>query len=178
MLRRLVSTHAPLAGSDRTPRGRSCPYRGFNPRSPCGERHGQIVVFHDLFKFQPTLPLRGATRMGREALRHRVAFQPTLPLRGATPERGRAEAPGQVSTHAPLAGSDSKSPTTRTAPTSFNPRSPCGERQASRPRGFGGRRVSTHAPLAGSDWRSSDAIICKEVSTHDYCGPIATAFHA
>ena len=57
-----------------------------------------------------------------------VMFQPTLPLRGATADLGRIKAPLEVSTHAPLAGSD-------------------------RLGAVGGREVgvSTHAPLAGSD---------------------------
>ena len=57
-----VSTHAPLAGSDPfaallwrvTPR--------FNPRSPCGERQPSFAVSPGDGMFQPTLPLRGATR--------------------------------------------------------------------------------------------------------------------
>ena len=89
-LPRAVSTHAPLAGSDparigcscRTggfyprspcgerplpgPRPRRCP-AGFNPRSPCGERHASQSVAPRLSRFQPTLPLRGATRdQGRQ----------------------------------------------------------------------------------------------------------------
>ena len=58
----VVSTHAPLAGSD---------YR----------KNWDIVM---AAQFQPTLPLRGATwrEIGEEL---RYSFQPTLPLRGATP---------------------------------------------------------------------------------------------
>ena len=59
--RHVVSTHAPLAGSDRSPRDRICPYPGFNPRSPCGERLLRCTVWTPSAMFQPTLPLRGAT---------------------------------------------------------------------------------------------------------------------
>ena len=83
---------------------RNAPY--FNPRSPCGERHVLLLSFCDDFLFQPTLPVRGATR-------HAGGVQPRQP----------------ISTHAPRAGSDGY-------PTRlhhqyhhhFNPRSPCGER--------------------------------------------------
>ena len=168
-----VSTHAPLAGSDA---GRAVHHRGRHVSThaplagsdlPCAA-NGQAGD-----RFQPTLPLRGATA---EALapatrwpsfnprspcgeRHfcaltqmqQIKFQPTLPLRGAT----------------------TPTPTTRRRCSSFNPRSPCGERRREKvltSRGIQfqptlplrgatvfGRlgsvrgRVSTHAPLAGSD---------------------------
>ena len=130
-------------------------------------------------------------------MRTSSVFQPTLPLRGATRLAIAPRTPFSVSTHAPLAGSDARTRPRWTATASFNPRSPCGERHAhhvSRPtvpllfqptlplrgatstarassptwpsfnptlplRGAteAGRidgldiRVSTHAPLAGSD---------------------------
>ena len=34
---------------------------GFNPRSPCGERHLASLRERQHAGFQPTLPLRGAT---------------------------------------------------------------------------------------------------------------------
>ena len=67
----------------------------------------------DSFRFQPTLPLRGATNDQFCQLKMEQ-FQPTLPLRGATRR------------FMPLAH----------AAISFNPRSPCGERQP--PVGGGG----------------------------------------
>ena len=170
--KRLVSTHAPLAGSDapmrlvaafqhcfnpRSPCGER-PERarirggntGFNPRSPCGERPRSGSYLVAASEFQPTLPLRGATRapVGRFVSiccfnprspcgeRHdkdteedgTPKFQPTLPLRGATRSPRVAYRSSPVSTHAPLAGSDVADGGVR-----------------------GGRLVSTHAPLAGSD---------------------------
>ena len=59
-VREVVSTHAPLAGSDFI----RCLTKG------------QIM-------FQPTLPLRGATVEG-QGFGSEAVFQPTLPLRGAT----------------------------------------------------------------------------------------------
>ena len=57
----MVSTHAPLAGSDQPHRHHRAGRAGFNPRSPCGERLGAGVLSSLSFAFQPTLPLRGAT---------------------------------------------------------------------------------------------------------------------
>ena len=78
-----VSTHAPLAGSDEV---------------------ADFIAIESAM-FQPTLPLRGATR--DEALAVcMVVFQPTLPLRGATVYAAVLDWVCGVSTHAPLAGSD------------------------------------------------------------------------
>ena len=100
-----VSTHAPLAGSDRTSGISPSPLRCFNPRSPCGERPNPTAVAPMFAEFQPTLPLRGATAVpdqpGATSL-----FQPTLPLRGATGSPCLMVHALDVSTHAPLAGSD------------------------------------------------------------------------
>ena len=124
-----ISTHAPRAGSDA---GQKPPYRSirhFNPRSPCGERLqlvslnyninenfnprspcGERQVWNTSFisgsRFQPTLPVRGATRHRPGATRG-FPFQPTLPVRGATRQRRR----------------------TMSLNENFNPRSPCGERR-------------------------------------------------
>ena len=58
---RPISTHAPHAGSDCDRlRGRGHE-RDFNPRSPCGERRGRPKGRIIGEKFQPTLPMRGAT---------------------------------------------------------------------------------------------------------------------
>ena len=103
--------------------------RDFNPRSPCGERHGIIDGTKSLTQFQSTLPMRGATAFSVGSLGKMYIsihaphagsdkkqngntpsasrFQSTLPMRGATFMHG---------------SSDMKD-------THFNPRSPCGERQ-------------------------------------------------
>ncbi len=60
------------------------------------------------YVFQSTLPLRGAT-LTRWGLRYWFAFQSTLPLRGATRPWSRRRSNGQISIHAPLAGSDDHS---------------------------------------------------------------------
>ena len=80
-----ISTHAPLAGRDRTVLGTTLPR--------C--------------EFQPTRPLRGATQYGKPVPAGQ-RFQPTRPLRGATyPLRG-ASGLWSISTHAPLAGRDKR----------------------------------------------------------------------
>ena len=55
----------------------------FNPRSPHGERRPAEWRTPMIYKFQSTLPARGATR-GKERKTHRKEFQSTLPARGAT----------------------------------------------------------------------------------------------
>ena len=73
--------------------------------------------------FQPTLPLRGATEMVPFGF-HAFAFQPTLPLRGATKADRHIVPIGLVSTHAPLAGSDSGSYTASPLTILFQPTLP------------------------------------------------------
>ena len=209
MLQQTVSTHAPLAGSDRSAATVSCffpvsthaplagsdvnlpagvvaghqfqptlPLRGatsrcpwgcvracrFNPRSPCGERLVYRANWWLRSVFQPTLPLRGATELKKNSEAWKK-FQPTLPLRGATHRVRNRQLCGIVSTHAPLAGSDSKNRYSTHRLKSFNPRSPCGERL---PVAIVGPvvGVSTHAPLAGSDERSASRLKVWHVSTH------------
>ena len=122
-----VSTHAPLAGSDRVTSGWSARFSRFNPRSPCGERRYFDRFLTCASKFQPTLPLRGATPL-LHLPKCRVCFNPRSPCGERLAHYARHLVDNHVSTHAPLAGSDQR-----------------GERVRS------GVRVSTHAPLAGSD---------------------------
>ena len=129
----------------------------FNPRSPCGERRFPCFDISLLQLFQPTLPMRGATRKPQEPVAH-FLFQPTLPMRGATSTRSSIDLVRSY----------------------FNPRSPCGERldsisRAKNPTTFqptlpmrGATRrikprrhqneISTHAPHAGSDITGSAAL--------------------
>ena len=124
-----ISIHAPLAGSDSASR---CSWRTafyFNPRSPCGERRVAVLLGMSSMRFQSTLPLRGATDCRRLRPRTRRHFNPRSPCGerpfcskltptktnfnprspcGERPEAadmGRRR--GEISIHAPLAGSDS-----------------------------------------------------------------------
>ena len=81
---RWVSTHAPLAGSDRWPRPWSC--------------RGCAVSTH--------APLAGSDRRSCRFPRRCSPFQPTHPWRGATTKDHIHRGKRHVSTHAPLAGSD------------------------------------------------------------------------
>ena len=56
------------------------------------------------FGFQPTLPLRGATRPILSALSYRDTFQPTLPLRGATQGRSLRDLAAGFQPTLPLRG--------------------------------------------------------------------------
>ena len=126
--RQAISIHAPLAGSDAVRRDdlphpcgfqSTLPLRGataasfswfsgrldFNPRSPCGERHGLKPAVHVAIEFQSTLPLRGATSEA-PYIAAQDEFQSTLPLRGATGNTRRIDKWIGISIHAPLAGSD------------------------------------------------------------------------
>ncbi len=122
-----ISIHAPPAGSDFV-RISTIQHSGnFNPRSPCGERLTALRSLSNSAKFQSTLPLRGATKMRPSPCWMR-GFQSTLPLRGATGGREKGGRKGQISIHAPPAGSDQFPAILPGCQINFNPRSPCGER--------------------------------------------------
>ena len=78
-----ISIHAPHAGSDGS---KTCSTRSstnFNPRPPCGERPSATVISLSS-----------------------MLFQSTPPMRGATVRPDRLNRCGQISIHAPHAGSD------------------------------------------------------------------------
>ncbi len=141
-------------------------YHNFNPRAPCGARPKTLVNGTVYEVFQPTRPLRGATRMagrsrwtleisthaplagrdyGEDLIRKLATiFQPTRPLRGAT-RRLRCARRGQ---------------------SYFNPRAPCGARRAGNSARSRWRMISTHAPLAGRDHWSKRSSVRGGISTH------------
>ena len=147
-----ISIHAPLAGCDRRP----CPSENllidFNPRTPCGVRPIPVTKLNNIFGFQPTHPLRGATM-----IRYNYVKQ------------------FMISIHAPLAGCDLHSSRGTGTVRNFNPRTPCGVRPSdtaaltpflafqsthplrgatvSQAQGFRDEAISIHAPLAGCDAR-------------------------
>ena len=112
LVRILISTHAPRAGSDWVERAKSPVRTDFNPRSPCGERPKVPPLSSPLRLFQPTLPVRGATRRC---------------VRTST-------STSSISTHAPRAGSDKRSRRCSSIPKRFQPTLPV--------RGATGARVS------------------------------------
>ncbi len=89
----------------------------------------QEIETAEQMRFQPTLPVRGATPGGR-CWSDVSPFQPTLPVRGATAWAPTTTRRSLISTHAPRAGSDRPPAGWSPSGSYFNPRSPCGERQA------------------------------------------------
>ena len=134
--RQRVSTHAPLAGSDVYTSRLGRTTAKFQPTLPLRGATGKYPnsrIVEEMF--QPTLPLRGATTPNATKCAATL-FQPTLPLRGATSGNTKSSRQKRVSTHAPLAGSDRCASSTTRGP----------------------RQVSTHAPLAGSDRKGDSAV--------------------
>ena len=100
-----ISIHAPRTGSDGASPQRPPPSCHFNPRSPHGERPPGRMEDPMIYKFQSTLPARGATHGNHPVLRWNV-FQSTLPARGATTARMLSRSRRHISIHAPRTGSD------------------------------------------------------------------------
>ena len=123
-----ISIHAPLAGSDFVKRANAFAVIDFNPRSPCGERHGIPCHQHQhgsdfnprspcgerLFapgnsRSQPYFNPRSPCGERHIVWNHTpgsLPFQSTLPLRGATLVPLGIITKSLISIHAPLAGSD------------------------------------------------------------------------
>ena len=172
-MRLQISIHAPRTGSDAGIAGKQNRAADFNPRSPHGERQAFYFPFCRGYKFQSTLPARGATLAGA-GIANFGAFQSTLPARGATRNTGECPSVARISIHAPRTGSDSRrmtyfsgkssfqstlpargattgTPSSRAMCAHFNPRSPHGERLL--PSGWRNSpyNISIHAPRTGSD---------------------------
>ena len=125
--RRRISIHAPRTGSDLHAGGRRAGHGDFNPRSPHGERLPSATRAFGTYRFQSTLPARGATKW--TALKGLITeFQSTLPARGATCPGTPSGFAQKISIHAPRTGSDKRAARTICATPHFNPRSPHGER--------------------------------------------------
>ena len=106
----IISTHAPLAGRDERLPFSPLALTQISTHAPLAGRDGRITIalIHDL-AFQPTRPLRGATVGNKTSPHIHKLFQPTRPLRGATGKPTLKIYDLVISTHAPLAGRDSKS---------------------------------------------------------------------
>ena len=125
-----ISTHAPLAGRDRV-RGRNALQAlYFNPRAPCGARHCPDRLRCIDRYFNPRAPC-GARLCGTPRNQRQPAFQPTRPLRGATKNCTIPSWLNFISTHAPLAGRDHGGLFFMRRKADFNPRAPCGARPIS-----------------------------------------------
>ena len=124
-----ISIHAPRVGSD-PGRLRKPPRRpDFNPRSPCGERLGNLIRTASGFLFQSTLPVWGATGL-HEAVLDGTVISIHAPRVGSDLPATCDLADAVISIHAPRVGSDATQRNRSPARINFNPRSPCGERLA------------------------------------------------
>ena len=168
----IISIHAPLAGCDPKTVPKFADSWYFNPRTPCGVRHGYFSRFSPTLAFQSTHPLRGATSPSSSYSLISI-FQSTHPLRGATPTIYSLDMDYFISIHAPLAGCDPRHSDGYAEARHFNPRTPCGVRRTGatimsgctsfqsthplrgatkNPSACAHRRaISIHAPLAGCD---------------------------
>ena len=81
----------------------------FQPTRPLRGATKSVAAPAEEEKFQPTRPLRGATPVITALRAATSIFQPTRPLRGATIIQAAINNGKEISTHAPLAGRDSKS---------------------------------------------------------------------
>ena len=124
-----ISIHALLAESDPKTKPLSCIWKGFYPRSPCGERRPSIMYAGTGPVFLSTLSLRRATITAGPGTMTLPSFYPRSPCG----ER-----------HAPLMEA-------LDAQMGFYPRSPCGERLIAFKHPAGLICVSIHALLAESD---------------------------
>ena len=136
-----VSTHAPRAGSDATLGRSDTTNQSFNSRSPSGERRPAYGAQGGMGRFQLTLPERGATE---------------FPVCTLSPQRFNSRSPS---------GERQRKQINRTTAPGFNSRSPSGERLPTAPR-CSLLFVSTHAPRAGSDIDANSLRLGSSVSTH------------
>ena len=103
-----ISTHAPLAGRDAESERLSYEIADFNPRAPCGARRRDWVQVPRRHRdFNPRAPC-GARLRWMTFSQTSMLFQPTRPLRGATRAGQRLARRVGISTHAPLAGRDER----------------------------------------------------------------------
>ena len=123
-----ISIHAPRAGSDPDLPSPVSTSIYFNPRSPCGERRSKHRLGVQKLSISIHAPRAGSDQI-QHGLSHRYKFQSTLPVRGATSRNVRHWFARNISIHAPRAGSDIVEKLPRRDFHDFNPRSPCGERQ-------------------------------------------------
>ena len=103
----------------------------FNPRPPCGGRHGVALKALDMLEFQSTPPVRGATDPDYN-VRTAAIFQSTPPVRGATSFSRRPSNPHQ----------------------NFNPRPPCGGRPQGLCDGFYAMQFQSTPPVRGATIKS------------------------
>ena len=100
-----ISTHAPHAGSDLASFLAASIRDNFNPRSPCGERPKRKSANETELVISTHAPHAGSD-FAHVLHGYFPRFQPTLPMRGATWDDAYKDVVSFISTHAPHAGSD------------------------------------------------------------------------
>ena len=160
-----ISIHAPLAGCDKNRHKRRPSMTHFNPRTPCGVRHGVDAMAARGSDFNPRTPC-GVRPSPRTQRTRRRTFQSTHPLRGATITIRRSRRPSKISIHAPLAGCDQIVRGVCSATTHFNPRTPCGVRPHPGSSGRKKRSFQSTHPLRGATRRRSRRTIAARISIH------------
>ena len=103
-------------------------YKHFNPRTPCGVRHGLgQTALSRRFDFNPRTPCGVRLDPGPRGLKYRQ-FQSTHPVWGATRSGHRLIERCSISIHAPRVGCDRCHSWNWPVWSDFNPRTPCGVR--------------------------------------------------
>ena len=129
--------------------GRFC---DFNPRSPCGERQGNVLLIREQKIFQSTLPVWGATGMSTAIRKDFLNFNPRSPCGERLDAHEISHRTDRFQSTLPVWGATGDGVFDRIIKTYFNPRSPCGERRSPSGRFVITNIISIHAPRVGSDY--------------------------
>ena len=147
----MISTHAPLAGRDDQTVRLWAEENNFNPRAPCGARHGVLHAERRQEDFNPRAPC-GARHGFLVTNAEKRVFQPTRPLRGATYTlHDNCTHTAYFNPRAPCGARLTSLRTMFHSNANFNPRAPCGARPNRVLNPSNSSNISTHAPLAGRD---------------------------
>ena len=137
----------------------------FNPRSPQGERHRNLLLILMSIYFNPRSPQGERPSYGLLSS-YRLLISIHAPRRGSDPADGAIKTIPRISIHAPRRGSDLFRHTEDHQHADFNPRSPQGERHKSIIIPLFCTSISIHAPRRGSDLRQAFQIQKLYISIH------------
>ena len=125
----LISIHAPRAGCDRSERLTDVPIWNFNPRTPCGVRHGERGYMAEYGWISIHAPRAGCDKVLTLCMTATATFQSTHPVRGATnPVQQRGIDHQHFNPRTPCGVRLLMFPP-RSGMDNFNPRTPCGVRR-------------------------------------------------
>ena len=116
--------------------------------------------------FQPTRPLRGATRKSTAFPQRRLNFNPRAPCGARPVGTGGNVFDKLISTHAPLAGRDIGDKLSIFKVIRFQPTRPLRGATNQPEYKSENQEISTHAPLAGRDYMSGNLADALSISTH------------